>query len=198
MIAPDDKQKIEALLAQSALTGPLLARWAQLGLNDHWLCAGAVFQTIWNDLYGLPLEYGIGDMDVIWFNPSQPLGVERLIEKRIAKALPNLPSVDAKNEAHVHRWYAQSFGAHIRPYKSVADAVRTFPTVVGSIAVQPEGPDGNGGLNFIAPFGVGDMMKGLVRANRRQVTPAIYDAKWQSWIKRWPQLEVRPWSLGVG
>ncbi len=194
MIAPDDKQKIEALLAQSALTGPLLARWAQLGLNGHWLCAGAVFQTIWNDLYGLPLEYGIGDMDVIWFNPSQPLGVERLIEKRIAKALPNLPSVDAKNEAHVHRWYKARFGYDIRPYRSVADAVATFPTTVGAIAVQPA-PQG---LKIIAPFGVDEMMRGHVRANRRQITPAIYKAKVTSWQKRWPQLEVRPWSLGVG
>lgn len=193
-ISPDDKEKIEALLVQSALTGPLLARWDELGLQDNWLCAGAVFQTIWNDLYSLPLEYGIGDIDVIWFNPSQPLLVERLLEQRIAAALPNLPAIDAKNEAHVHRWYADVFGNAIPPYRSVAHAVGTFPTCVGAIAVQPA----KNGLSIIAPFGVADMMQGKVRANRTQVTPAIYAKKVKSWRQRWPRLSVQPWSLGVG
>ncbi|MGB0921469.1 MAG: nucleotidyltransferase family protein [Alphaproteobacteria bacterium] len=195
MIAPPQKQRIEALLSASPVTGPLLARWFELGLGDKWLCAGAVYQTIWNDLYGLPPAHGIKDMDVIWFARSDPPMKERLLEKSLRQQFPGLPPIDAKNEAHVHRWYAKSFGSHIRPYRSVADAVRTFPTVVGSIAVQP---DGAGGLHIIAPFGVEDMMQGVVRANRRQVTPEIYNAKWQSWIKNWPHLQVQPWSLGVG
>lgn len=193
-IAAHHHNKIEALLAQSSLTGPLLARWFDLGLEGKWLCAGAVFQTVWNDMFSCMPEYGIGDIDIIWFEKSAPMVAEQRLEKHLAHAMPGLPKVDAKNEAHVHRWYAQKFGAHIRPYKSVADAVATFPTTIGAIAVQP---CRTGGLKVIAPCGVDDLMAGQVRANRRQVTPVIYAAKVRKWKQKWPELDVRPWSLGV-
>lgn len=37
-------------------------------------------------------------------------------------------------------------------------------------------------------------MSGTVRANKKQITQEIYEAKVARWIKFWPDLNVVPWE----
>ena len=43
-----------------------------------------------------------------------------------------------------------------------------------------------------------DLLGLIVRANRIQITPAIYRRKVSRWIRYWPDLTVLPWAAGRG
>ena len=49
-----------------------------------------------------------------------------------------------------------------------------------------------------APFGLADLFALVVRANRVQITPAIYQGKVARWRRCWPDLTVLPWDDGIG
>ena len=51
---------------------------------------------------------------------------------------------------------------------------------------------------MFAPFGLADLFGLVVRANRVQITPAIYQAKVARWRRCWPDLTVLPWADGIG
>jgi uncharacterized protein len=98
--------------------------------------------------------------------------------------------LDVKNEARVHVWYRQKFGYAIPPYRSSAAAIATFPTTATSIGVRWR----NGQLECCAPFGVGDLFGLIVRPNKVQITPVIYEAKVARWRREWPQLAFLRWD----
>src|SRR5262249_34156124 len=80
------------------------------------------------------------------------------------------------------------------PYRSTEDAIGTCPTTATAIGVRPRGRQ----LEVWAPFGTDDLFNLVVRPNRVQITPAIYDAKVTRWVVRWPSLVALPWEEGVG
>ena len=81
--------------------------------------------------------------------------------------------VDVKNEARVHIWYEARFGRAIQPYRSIADAVATFPTTATAIAVRPPVD----GLEIVAPFGLDNLCTGVVRPSKALVTRDVYENK---------------------
>ncbi|MGO7089137.1 nucleotidyltransferase family protein [Rhizobium leguminosarum] len=44
-----------------------------------------------------------------------------------------------------------------------------------------------------APFGLSDLLGGVVRANKRQITREVYERKVDRWIKFWPKLTIVNW-----
>ncbi len=107
-----------------------------------------------------------------------------------SKPFPNLPvRLDVKNEARGHLWYEQKFGSPIATYLSTADAITTFPTTATAIGIRPKGDE----FEFEAPFGSADLMQGIVRPNRKQITKNIQEAKVRRWIDLWPELTVIDW-----
>ncbi len=110
-----------------------------VGLPDAWLVAGAIAQTVWNAKSGLPPEHGIRDMDIVYFNDTElSAEAEAVEEARIRSLFCDLPvKADVKNEARVHLWHESRFGTAIQPYKSVEDAIATFPTTATAIGVRP-------------------------------------------------------------
>lgn len=178
------------LLRRSAITRPILDRWAQIALPDAWLVAGAVAQTVWNDAHGFALEFGIKDVDIVYFDADLSEAAERRHETRVRTLLTDLPvAVDVKNEARVHVWYASKFGYAIEPYTSASAAIATFPTTAGAVAFRPAGD----GFELCAPFGVDDLIGLIVRPNKAQVTESIYAAKVRRWRALWPRLTILDW-----
>ena len=170
----------------------MLERWADIGLPDAWLVAGAIAQTVWNAKSGLPPEHGIRDMDIVYFDDTDlSAEAEAAEEARIRTLFSNIPvKADVKNEARVHLWYESRFGTAIPPYKSAEDAIATFPTTATAIGVRP----GEGGLEVTAPFGLADLCAMAVRPNKAQVSADIYAAKVARWRELWPALDIRPWN----
>jgi uncharacterized protein len=166
--------------------------WKRLQLPDCWLVAGCLAQTVWNRRFGLPMDHGISDFDLVYFDPGNTSETsEQTHAERIRQMLPKLPVwIDVKNEARVHLWYEKKFGYPIMPYRSVMDAIDTFPTTATTVGMRPT----YDGTQVYATFGFDDLFNGVVRANKRQVTREIYEGKISKWRARWPHLIVVPWE----
>jgi len=155
-------------------------------------CAGAIAQTIWNLRCEQPAEFGLKDVDLIYFDEQDlSFEAEASHEGRLRDLFQHLPiKLDVKNEARVHLWYEDRFGDAIKPYSSSADAIATFPTTATAVGVRQI----HSKLECFAPFGLDDLFSLVVRPNKRQITRAIYEAKVDRWRSIWPRLTFLPWE----
>jgi hypothetical protein len=162
-----------------------------IALPDCWLVAGALAQTVWNDVHGLAPDHGLSDIDLVYFDEcdlsetGEAEEVNRL--RHLFGALP--VKLDIKNEARVHLWYETKFGSAIAPYTSTTHAIASFPTTATAIGVQPA----SSGLVISAPFGLSDLFDLIVRPNKAQITRSIYEAKAARWRVLWPRLTIIDW-----
>lgn len=193
MARTEDADRLET----SALRNPTIAvvweAWDDLSLPNCWLVAGCLAQTVWNERFGLPPEHGIYDVDIVYFDGTDLTETgEQAHAERISAMLSGTGAqFDVKNEARVHLWYERRFGQPIRPYRSVADAIDTFPTTATAIGLRPS----LGGPEIYAPFGTADLFEAVVRPNKRQITREIYHAKVSRWLVHWPDLSVVSWDM---
>jgi hypothetical protein len=153
-----------------------------------------VAQTVWNHRFGLSPSHGIEDLDIVYFEPEDlSRQGEADTARRLAQRLDGISlPLDVKNQARVHLWYRSRFGTEILPVESLEDALLRWPTTATSIAVRRV----LGKPDLLAPFGLDDLLTGRVRANPRQITREIYEAKVRRWLAQWPELEVVPWPEG--
>ncbi|WP_180953658.1 nucleotidyltransferase family protein [Bacillus sp. T33-2] len=161
--------------------------------GDYYVGAGCLVQTVWNHLSGYPLEHGIGDVDIVYFDSADlSAESERLCEQRIAEKLGKIPyKVDVKNEARVHLWYEDKFGYKISPYTSLEGAVNTWPTTATALGVKKTI---GGDYEIYAPYGLNDLFGMIVRPNKVQITKKIYEKKARKWAALWPELTIVPWD----
>jgi len=190
-------RSLEAIVRGHPLLAVVLDRGAAWALPDAWLVAGAVAQGVWNARTGRDPVHGIRDIDIVYFDAADlSAETEAAHEARLRDLLvPHLPAnvpvkLDVKNEARVHLWYSDVFGHGIDPYRSTKDAITTFPTTATSIGIRLDA----GALNVCAPFGIDDLMGGIVRPNKRQITRTVYDKKVARWRTLWPELTYLPWD----
>jgi hypothetical protein len=186
---------LEVALGQNQWLGEILENFEEIALPDSWLVAGSIAQTIWNVSCGHPVEFGLKDVDLIYFD-DQDLSFEAEAghERRLRELFRRLPiKLDVKNEARVHLWYEERFGYAIKPYLSSADAIATFPTTATAVGVRRT----RGKLECCAPFGLDDLFGLVVRPNKRQITRAVYEAKVDRWRSIWPRLTFLPWEETV-
>ena len=186
------EEHLKEIVLQSPLLEPVLVALEHQNLEQGYLCAGGVAQTVWNHLLGKPLEYGIKDLDVIYFDSSD---LSEESEVQTSHALERLLKngsvpLDVKNEARVHLWYKRRFGYSIAPYLSSKDALASFPTTATAVGVRLA----RGRLEVCAPFGLDDLFALIVRPNPRQITLEIYQNYCERWSSRWPELTYLPWG----
>lgn len=183
----------DKILLESWLYDPLLAL-SKMNLPDYFVGAGAVTQTVWNYLSKQDGKYGIKDIDFVYYDEKDlsSEGEDKML-KVIKPAFEGVGiSVDVVNEARVHLWYEQEFGVQIDQYKSVEEAISTWPTTASSIGVRMKaGTEST--LELHTPFGLADLMEMVVRPNKKLVTKEIYEAKAKKWKSKWPKLQVVAW-----
>ena len=80
-------ERLQSTIMASPLLRPVLEHWDRVQLPDAWLAAGAIAQTVWNWAHGLPPEFGINDIDLIYHDASDlsedaEAGHGRRIEER--------------------------------------------------------------------------------------------------------------------
>lgn len=187
-----DPAALEAAMRDNPDLASLLDHFADLALPDPWIVAGAVTQAWWNRAHALPGGHGVRDIDIVYFDAADlSAAAEAAHEARIRARFPALTArLDVKNQARVHQWYGAKFGRAIAPFRSVAEAIATYPATATSIGVRP-GPDG---LAIIAPFGLADLAALIVCPNRALVSQAVYEAKAARWASIWPRLAVMKWD----
>src|SRR5690348_13338789 len=100
MVGPEALNDLEIVLRQNKWLGEILERFEEIGLPDSWLVAGGIAQIIWSLGFGHPTEFGIKDVDLIYFD-EQDLSFEAEIghETRLRRLFRDLPiKLDVKNE----------------------------------------------------------------------------------------------------
>lgn len=185
---------LENIIMSNKIISTAIERAKLLDAENYYIGAGCIAQTVWNYLSNNPLEYGIKDIDFVYFDDKN-LDIES--ENRFISKIKELYSdlkieVDVKNQARVHLWYESHFGYKIEPYISLETAINTWPTTATSIGVRKEK---NNEFKVYAPFGLNDLFGKVVRANKTQITKQIYENKVSSWLTRWPDLRIIPWEI---
>lgn len=160
---------------------------------EAYIGAGAIVQSVWNELGGRDINYGIGDIDIVFYNDKNiDEDYENIIRKKLENELGDFPIVlDIKNQARVHLWYQKKFGYEVEAYESVEDAVNSWPTTATSIALKRYKRNK---WMIYAPFGIDDVFDMLIKANSRQVTKEIYMKKAEKWKNKWNELKIIDWD----
>ncbi len=184
---------LENVIMSSEMINMAVTRAKQLNIDNYYIGAGCVAQTVWNYLFDKPLEYGIKDIDFVYFDS---MNIDHKSENKVIEQIKQLYSdlsieIDVKNQARVHLWYKDHFGYAIEPYTSIESAINTWPTTATAIGVRMEK---NNEFKVYAPFGLNDLFGKIVRANKAQITKQIYENKVSSWLDKWPDLIVMPWE----
>lgn len=177
------------LAARPALLAPLRAL-AALALPDAWIGAGFVRNAAWDEIHGLPPGANPpADVDVVWFDPARAAAAadDEAIEARLRAALPAVPW-QVRNQARM------AAGNNDAPYADTADAMAHWPDTATAVAARLR--PASGAVELAAPFGVDDLLAGVVRPTpafaadpaKREAFARRVEAK--AWLRRWPKLRL--------
>jgi hypothetical protein len=164
-----------------------------LDLPDPMIFSGAVYQPVWNHLTGRAPDYGIKDYDVAYHDDSDTsYEAEDVVIQRVAAVFdePLKSLVEVRNQARVHLWFENKFGAD-EPYPALtssAEALTRFVATAFCVGVRMEADDS---LSVFAPFGLEDLFALHLRPNPLRVKGAGGWARTTGSAKaRWPEISV--------
>jgi hypothetical protein len=167
----------------------ILQKWQSLGLQDGWLVAGCLFQTIWNLRAGRDPEAGIKDYDVFYFDASDlSADAEAVVQQRVDGILGGLGApVEVKNQARVHLWYENYFGHPYPRLSNSKDGIDRFLIPSTCVGVRMTA----GGCEIYAPNGLESVYAGLITPNPLTAHLDLFRQKAASYKQRWEWLDVR-------
>lgn len=168
---------------------------SELNLPNFYIAAGSVFQTIWNYYDGKDLNFGIKDIDVIYYNNSD-LSVEKDLEyynmiNKYVKSNGFNYEVDVSNEARMHLWeMAHGQGENVEQYKNSEDAMSKWIATVHAIGITKE----NNKIKVYAPYGLSDIFSRTIRPiKHNDNSKELYNKKVESWKNRFDNLNIIEW-----
>ena len=160
-----------------------------LDLPDPLVFSGAVYQPVLNHLTGRPVDYGLKDYDLGYFDAADlSYEAEDAVIRRVRAALPGelRGLVEVRNQARVHLWFEAQFGEPYAPLCCTAEALTRFATTISAVGVRL-GPDG--ALRIEAPFALTDLFALRLRPNPSRSARG-FAAVCESARRRWPELTV--------
>lgn len=99
----------------------------ELELPNFYIAAGSIFQTIWNYYDNKPLNFGIKDIDIIYYDSSNiSKESEKELEDKIINHFKELGlnyEFDVHNEARMHLWKKNNENKDINQYRNSEDAI---------------------------------------------------------------------------
>lgn len=166
-----------------------------LHLPDWMIGAGFVRNKIWDFLHGYTKKTSYSDIDLIYFDKSDPACdlpyVETTeTEEKLQKQLLDVGIPwSVTNQARMHTL------KHFRPYVSSKDALSYWLETATCIAVKLEEDDS---LTLIAPLGTEDLINLEIKPNpnyisyRGEIGLQAYRerVKNKHWEQKWPKLKL--------
>ena len=182
-------QRFRTAVALNPVNVALLARLPALVLPDCWLVAGCLFQAVWNIQCDRAPGDGVNDYDVFYFDDTDlSYEAEDRVIRRVLAATADLgATIEVKNQARVHLWYAQRFGAGYPQLRSAKDGIDRFLVAGTCVGI---GASLSNGADLYAPYGLADIFDGILRPNAHNLVGDRYAAKAESYRTRWPHLRV--------
>jgi hypothetical protein len=168
---------------------------SQLNLPNFYIAAGSVFQTIWNYYDNKPLNYGIKDIDVIYYDKDD---LSKESEKEIEKKLIEFFSsrdfnyeCDVHNEARMHLWKKANERVDINQYKNSEDAIDQWIATVHAIGITKVDNE----IKVYAPYGLSDIFSKTIRPiYHKGNTKDLYTNKVRKWQDRFDNLNIIEWD----
>jgi hypothetical protein len=160
-----------------------------LALPDWMVFSGAIYQPVINHLTGRPLEYGIKDYDLAYFDASDTsYEAEDVVIRRVATAFeePLKSLVEVRNQARVHLWFEAKYDEPYGPLGSSAEALERFVSTANAVGVRLEA---DGRLRIEAPFGLEDLFALRLRPNPVRGAWG-FERVTARMLARWPELTV--------
>ena len=186
---------LREVLSRNDVLVEVLERAAALGLPGWYVTAGCLFQTVWNVVTGRPAGAGIKDYDLFYFDGGDlSWEAEDRAIRRAREAFAGVAAeVEVRNEARVHLWYEEKFGAPCPPYESTEAAIDSFAATTCCLGVRLEE---GGRWRVYAPHGLSDVFNLVLRPNPVLAPRSVYETKAARWRTRWPELTVLAWPDG--
>ncbi len=158
--------------------------------QDYYIGAGCIAQSYWNSQHGFPLMSGIKDIDIIFFDPNCDKESELALNRKAKEVFSFSPiPVEVVNQARVHEWYLAEYGISMSPYRSLEDAIDSWPTTSTALGARMI----NNQILFYNQFGLRDFLNLEVRPNKKLINEKIYLEKVNRWKALWPKLSVHSW-----
>jgi hypothetical protein len=180
-------------LVGAALSNPInraiLQRLPLLGAAQASLVAGCVYQAWWNRQAGQPAQAQIKDYDIFYFDAADLSweAEDRVIQRGRALFADLDALIEIRNQARVHLWYPQRFGAPYPQLASCADGIARFLVRCTCVGLTPLG---DGSLSLQTPYGLDDLELGLLRPNANAPSLHRFRDKAASYVARWPWLKI--------
>src|ERR1700720_2722369 len=183
------RERLSAILCATLPLMRVLSVARRLCLPDWLLFSGAVYQPVLNHLTGRPLDYGIKDYDLGYFDASDlSYEAEDAVIRRVKAAFdePLRSMVEVRNQARVHIWFETKFREPYGPLSCTAGALERFASATFAVGVRLEPGDR---LHIVAPFGLADLFRLRLRPNPRRETVGF--ARTSADVRRrWPEVVV--------
>ena len=192
-MSADLEARLVEIIRNVPTTMQVLRVVRDLQLPDAMVFSGAVYQPVWNHLTGRAPDYGIKDYDVAYHDDSDTsYEAEDVVIQRVAARFeePLRSLVEVRNQARVHLWFEQKFGADepYPPLVSSSDALKRFVATAFCVGVRLEADER---LSVWAPFGLEDLFAMRLRANPLRVKSAGgWERTTGSAKGRWPEITV--------
>src|SRR5690242_1798403 len=183
------RERLTAILRATPPLMRVLSVARHLCLPDWLAFSGAVYQPVLNHLTGRPLDYGIKDYDLGYFDGSDlSYEAEDVVIRRVKAAFdePLRNMVEVRNQARVHLWFERKFREPYGPLSSTAEALERFASTTFAVGVRLESDDR---LQIEAPFGLADLFALRLRPNPRRKTVGVARAS-ADVPRRWPEVVV--------
>lgn len=183
---------LEEIVRGQATLMDVLTGLRELGLPDHLLVAGAIYNEVWNHLTGRPPLTGVNDIDVFYFDAGD-IGWDA--EDRVIKAVDarfaGLPvPVQVRNQARVHVWFEAKFGSPFSPLTSSAEMLGRYASKTHAVGARLESDDS---LEIVAPFGLDDVFSFRMVPNPVLDNRLAHHKKSERAKAIWPELTIVPW-----
>jgi hypothetical protein len=166
----------------------IAAELFRLALPDAWLVSGCLVQTVWNVLTARAVDHGIADYDIFYFDPDTSWAAEDAVIHRLQNSFAVLGvTIEARNQARVHLWYAEKHGLPYPPLACSTEGIDRFLTRNTKVGLRRT----QEGHEVYAPNGFSDIEGLIVRPNPGpNFSAANYETKAARWKKLWPELTV--------
>lgn len=182
------RAELEAIIRADPDLMRSLRLMRELALPQARLVAGAIYQTVWNLICGLPRGTGMKDLDLIYFDADLSYEAEDRVIREVAAASADFPlPVEIRNQARVHLWYEGRFNAPYPRLVSAAQALGLYASTTHAVAARLEADDG---IVILAPFGLDDIFDMVLRPNPASPAPLAHAEKARRAKAVWPRLRV--------
>lgn len=184
----EGEERFVAQVLANPCNRAILEAWDALDLQDGWLVAGCLFQTVWNLRTGRAPQEGIKDYDIFYFDAGDlSAQAEARVQARVDAALGFLGvPVEARNQARVHLWYEDFFGFPYPALRDARDGIDRFLIPCTCVGLRRRA----GRYELYAPNGLDVLYQGLLAPNPLTPHLPLFRAKAASYQARWDWLRI--------